>query len=93
MTPQIYSLVASVRRFFGRHHAIIFIVIVSLLFAVAIFTLYQIFIIAATPTTNGNSTIGGFNQKTIDQIKELHDSSNANTTITLPSPRPNPFVE
>ena len=93
MTPQLYSVAASVRRFFGRHHPIIFILIISLLFAVAIFTLYQIFIIAATPTTNGSDTIGGFDQTTINKIKELHDSSNADTTITLPSPRPNPFVE
>lgn len=93
MTPQLYSIAAIVRRFFGRHHPIIFILIIGILFAIAIFTLYQIFILAATPTTNGSNTIGSFDQATIDKIKQLHDSSNANTTITLPSPRPNPFVE
>lgn len=93
MTPQLFSFVNSVRRFFGRHHPVVFISVISLLMAIAIFLLYQVFASTNSPQPENSSTISDFDQKTIDKIKTLHDSSSADTTITLPSPRSNPFVE
>jgi hypothetical protein len=92
MTPQLYRFVDSTRVFFGRHHPVIFFAALGLGLAAAVFALYQVLMITATPPV-ATGTITGFDEKTVQKIKQLHDSSNTNTTITLPSPRPNPFVE
>ncbi len=94
MTPQLYMIINSLRRFFGHHHPVIFISIVGILIAVATLSLYQVFSLATdTESSNTSSTIGNFNKEAIDKIKQLHDSTNANTSINLPPARPNPFVE
>jgi hypothetical protein len=90
MTPQLYQLVGSARVFFGRHHPVIFFAILGLSLAAAVFTLYQVLPATSSGVT---STITGFDEATVQKIKQLHDSGTTNTTITLPSPRPNPFVE
>jgi cell division protein FtsL len=80
-----------VRRFFTKHHAVIFISFITLLLAIAIYTLYMSS--TAQPVDNPTSTIGQFDQATIDKIKELHDSSDATSELAFPESRSNPFTE
>lgn len=81
------------KRVISKQHLFLFIVISCILASVAIYSLYQVLTIANTPTQPPVSTIEGFDQKTIDQIKNLRDSTNATDNVVFPSPRQNPFVE
>lgn len=87
-----YSLLP-VRRFFAKHHAVIFVSISALLLALAIFMLYTVLTTATSDTTTQTSSLGGFDQQTIDKIKKLHDSSDSSDTLVFPSSHPNPFAE
>mgnify|MGYP001587036466 CR=1 FL=1 len=93
MNTQLSVLLDPLKKLLSKQHLFLFIVISCILFSVAIFSLYQVLTIASTPKEAPVSTIEGFDQKTIDQIKNLRDSGNAADTVALPSPRPNPFVE
>lgn len=93
MNTQLSVLLEPLRKLISKQHLFLFIVISCILFSIAIYSLYQVLTIANTPHETPASTIQGFDQRTIDQIKNLRDSSNATDTVTLPSPRPNPFVE
>ncbi len=88
-----YSLLP-VRRFFAKHHAVVFVSISTLLLALAIFMLYNVLTTATSDsTTTQTSSLGGFDQQTIDKIKKLHDSSDSSDTLVFPSSHPNPFAE
>lgn len=93
MTPQIYSMTNSFRRFFEQHHPVIFISVLSLLLAAAIFALYQVLTLSTDTVTPTTSTISSFDKKTVEKIKQLHLSSDPSSNLTFPSPRSNPFVE
>ena len=93
MNAQLSSVFDPLKKFISKQHLFLFVIISCILFSVAIYSLYQVLTIANTPKETPTSTIEGFDQKTIDQIKNLRDSSNATDTVSLPSPRPNPFVE
>lgn len=93
MTPQLYALRASARTFLMRHHPMIFTISILLLLITAIFSLYLITTMSPSTTTLSDSTVTGFNQKTVDQIKNLHDSAESADKLVFPSPRSNPFVE
>ena len=94
MTPQLYTTLMSFKAFFKRHHPIIFISLVGLLLAGAVFTLYQVLALSSVDASSTTSTIGNFDKKTVDMIKNLQISSDKNTSdLVFPSPRPNPFVE
>lgn len=92
MTPQLYALRASVRTFILRHHPTMFIVTILLLLIGATVSLY--FVTTETATVPPQeSIVTGFNQKTVDQIKNLHDSTESGDKLVFPTPRSNPFVE
>lgn len=92
MTPQLYTITKGLRSFLGLHHLVIFISIVGLLLSYAAYSLYEV--IASPPEADvPSSTIDVFDQETINKIKKLQDSSTGSTTVTLPYPRSNPFVE
>lgn len=94
MNTQLNLIANNVRTFLKTHHAILFISIVSLLLGVAVFSLYQVLSDALATPAGSNTTIQPFDQKTVDRIKRLHDSSDVGSeTIILPSSRPNPFGE
>jgi len=93
VTPQLYALRATARTFLMRHHPTIFIISLLLLFTIAVSSLYLITTMSTTATTLPDSTSTGFNQKTVDQIKNLHDSVESADKLVFPSPRSNPFVE
>ena len=93
MTPQLYTFSKNIRTFFGQHHAVIFATAIGLLLSLAIFSLYEVLVLPTSEPTTQSSVVDKFDQKTIDKIKTLHDSSNGTSSVTLPSPRPNPFVE
>lgn len=93
MTPQIYTFSKSIREFFSLHHAVIFVMAAGLLLSAAAYSLYET-LVAQPPSTNTpTNTIGTFDQATVDKIKTLKDSGTQKTSVTLPSPRPNPFTE
>jgi hypothetical protein len=93
MTVELYRLQKQLLAFLGRYHAVMFIASVSLILAYATFLLYQVVQTTSVQPDITKSSIAGFNQKTIDKIKNLHDSSATSSTVTLPSPRSNPFSE
>lgn len=94
MTPQIYQFFASTHNFVKKHHAILFISLLAVIVAYAITSFYQALTISFEKPINTNSTIQNFDQKTVDKIKNLHDSSDTSVgPIVLPSPRANPFSE
>lgn len=94
MTPQLYQLLASMRTFLKKHHAILFISLLGLIVAVAVIALYQALTVAFEKPVSTSSTIQTFDQKTVERIKNLHNSSdNSATALVLPSPRSNPFSE
>lgn len=94
MNSQLSTFFEPVQKIFSKHHFIIFAVISSVALGAAVYSLYDaIQASSAVTDTSLNSTIQGFDQDTIDSIKKLHDSSDTTQSLTLPSPRPNPFVE
>ncbi|USN96797.1 MAG: hypothetical protein H6797_01170 [Candidatus Nomurabacteria bacterium] len=93
MTPQLYTLTKAIRTFFVQHHTVIVVSAIGLLLSYATFTLYQITLGQPEPTNVPTSTIDKFDEDTVNKIKALRDSGNDKTTLKLPSPRPNPFVE
>lgn len=94
MTPQLYTLGKTIQSFFKHHHPILFFSLIALVLGVAVFMLYQVMAESTTDQSISTSTIGAFDQKTIEKIKELHSSgSSDNVNLVFPSPRPNPFVE
>ncbi len=93
MTPQLYSASRQVFRFIAKHHSVLFLSFVGLFMAVSIYIMYQVTDSTFAAPTNTTSTIPGFDQKTIDQIKKLNGNNNGNVTVQLPASRPNPFAE
>ena len=94
MTPQLYTLLKQTRGFLSQHHPVLFIAMIALLLGFAVYMLYEILNTSASDPNQTTSTIGTFDKKTVDKIKNLHISgSNGDTTLTFPSPRANPFVE
>ena len=93
MNLNTYDIVASIKGFFNKHHIVLYIVAASIFMSVIIYILYTIFMTASAPTQTQPVTIGNFDEKTILQIKRLHDSSSPDTTFALPSPRSSPFAE
>lgn len=92
MTPQLYALRATARTFLLRYHASLFIVSIFILLIVAASSLYLI-TTTSTTTTAADNIVTGFNQKTVDQIRNLRDSTDSPDKLVFPSPRSNPFVE
>lgn len=94
MTPQIYIAIANVRNILKKHHAFMFVVFIGLLLVFAVFSLYQVLSTSLVDSASANSTIDEFDQKTVDKIKNLHDSSDqTESSLVFPQPRPNPFDE
>jgi len=77
----------------GRHHAVIFIVVIVLLIAGSIFSLYRIVEDILNEPIEPTSTIPTFDEDTIKKIQKLHSSTDRIGNIVLPSPRENPFTE
>jgi len=92
MSPQLYPLAVKLRTLFSRHYAVLYVCVIGLLLAFAVFSLYQVLLVTSEPSTASN-TSGAFDQSTIKKINALNDSTEQPGTFALPSPRPNPFVE
>jgi len=93
MSGDLSSILAPLKSFFAKHHPVVFISIILLLLALAIFLLYGLLAIANSTETDTTSTIRPFDKTTIDKIKQLHGSGDSPEPIVFPSPRVNPFVE
>jgi len=92
MTPELYKFGKQLSNGLKTHHVVLFISTLCILLSIGIFVMYQTTQSTFTIPNVTTSTITDFNQKTIQEIKDLHDST-TKTTVTLPSPRPNPFTE
>lgn len=79
--------------FIAKHHPVIFITVVILLLASAIFTLYLSTNSSLNQTREPTNTIGAFDKTTIDKIKNLQSSNDTKSTLVFPTPRSNPFTE
>lgn len=77
----------------GKYHFGIFFTIAGILLAYAVYLLYATFMLTAKSPTIEPSTLGQFDKDTVQKIKELHDSTNADTKVTFPANRTSPFVE
>ena len=94
MTPQFYLYLDGLKKFVSRHHPVIFITSICLALAACVGLLYWVLVLTGVDESTTTSTITSFDEETIERIKNLNISSNsAGATLTLPSPRPNPFVE
>lgn len=94
MTPQFYLYINGFKKFVGRHHPVIFIASMGLALAACVGLLYWVLVLTSVDDSTTTSTITSFDQETIERIKNLNISTNsAGATLTLPSPRSNPFVE
>ncbi len=93
MNDQLTSFFAPVSGFFAKHHSVVFASALVLLLAVSIYALYDVTTKATAPVSNSGSTISDFDRKTIDKIKNLHDSSDVSDTLVFPAPRSSPFSE
>lgn len=81
-----------VKHFVNKHHAVLFISIIALLLALAVYILYET---SNTTVSNDNpiSSIGQFDKVTIEKIKNLRDSNTGNDKINLPCPRQSVFTD
>ena len=94
MTQNLYTLLNPLRAFVQRHHPIMFISFVGLSLAIGILSLYDVLTVTFETPDASQSTISSFDQRTVDKIKNLHDSSNSTVnTLVFPTPRANPFIE
>lgn len=91
MKIEIPPALAPVKQFFTKHHAVLFISLITLLLSLAVYLLYMATL--AKPAEAPVSTITRFDQATVDRIKNLHDSSDSSNKLVFPSPRANPFTE
>ena len=94
MSPQLYAYSRFLRAFFAKHHPIIFVSTICIAIGLAVLSLSQVLSkLNEASNVTPTSTIQGFDDKTVDKIKQLRISSDGDETIELPSPRANPFVE
>ncbi len=93
MTLEFYAINKKIIAFFSRYHMVTFILLSCLLLVVAVYLLFAVIESTNASPTNASSTITGFDQKTIDKIKDLRDSNSGTAQLQLPSPRSNPFSE
>lgn len=93
MMNQLRDALLLIRRFFEKHHTVLFISFIAILLMLCIYFLYSTVIQNPMTSEETTSTISQFDQKTIEKIKNLHDSSDASQTLQYPTGRINPFVE
>lgn len=88
------TLIISVIKAFQRYNLTIFIVVLTGGLATAVLLLNAA-LQEASDTTNYTSDLGssGFDQATMDRVKQLHTSSEATADTPLPDGRINPFSE
>lgn len=82
------QLLHSYSHFMHRYHVVIFTIIIIGGLSVATYLMYQV---TAPPSATGTNTSTGFDQATIDRIKNLHSSDDTQAPLDLPSGRTNPF--
>jgi len=79
--------------FIAKHHPVLFITITTLLLATAIFVLYDSTTATLNQTRETTNSIGAFDKKTIEKIKNLQSSNDTKSTLVFPTSRYNPFTE
>jgi hypothetical protein len=92
MTPELYALSNQLTASLKKHHVVLFISCLGIMLSVAIYLMYQTTQSTFVLPNATSSSITDFDQKTIQKIKDLHDSSTS-PTVMLPASRPNPFSE
>lgn len=83
-----------VHKFLSKHHPVIFICFIAILLSIAVYSLYDVMKAAEVPSdSTATTTATQFDEKTIDRIKKLHNSSDTSDALTFPTSRFNPLVE
>lgn len=83
-----------VKRFFNRHHGVIYAVLVCIGLAVAIYMLLNIINNSSLPADYSPPTTNTtFDTDTIERVKELIPLSEQPKPIELPEGRTNPFTQ
>jgi hypothetical protein len=94
MNIEVGDLGKIISKAISKYHFSIFLTIVGILLAYAVYLLYVTFSITTeSPTTVQTSTLGQFDKDTVKKIKELHDSTNADVNMDFPTNRISPFAE
>ncbi|MFZ2544676.1 MAG: hypothetical protein WAW80_01740 [Candidatus Saccharimonadales bacterium] len=93
MNNQLVVILDPLRKIISKYHALLFFAVIALSFAFAIYSLNDVLSLSNTTTEKVSSNISGFDQKTIDKIKNLHGSNDTADSVVFPTPRSNPFVE
>lgn len=85
---------APVTRFLGKYHTVIFISLISILLAVAMYMLYQVLTVSDTTAAPTDSSIAPFDKETIKRIDDLSASGDkTKVELQFPTSRANPFAE
>lgn len=79
-------------RFFHRYHFVIFVVTALGGLAMVVFLLNQTIQLSTDTTSTSETPIAGFDTKTIENLRNLKQTSSSET-LQFPSSRINPFVE
>lgn len=88
LRPQLFT------NFLKRHHPVIFTVVALLILSGIILSLYLVIDQTLHQDTQPEADISSnFDEKTIENIRQLQTSKDAKSTLELPSSRSNPFTE
>mgnify|MGYP001580651317 CR=1 FL=1 len=94
MNIELGTVGKALQHFIGRHHAVLYVSVIGLLIAGAIFSLYLVNVLATSaPDATPPLTSTQFDEETIDRIKNLRLSDGEVSSVELPEERANPFVE
>lgn len=82
------QMIRSYSNFMHRYHVVIFTIVIIGGLSVATYLMYN----ATTPdSSTTNTTTSGFDQVTIDRIKNLHSADDTQEPLRMPAGRTNPF--
>lgn len=90
---QLTIALAPLRKFFEKHHVVLYISFIAILLIVCIYLLYSAAVQTPIDDSATTNAMSQFDQETTEKIKKLHDSSDTSQALSFPTGRINPFVE
>ena len=94
MTIELYVINKKLIAFFSRYHMVTFAFLACIFLAIVVYLLFMIIDSTTVAPTDASSTITGFDQQTVDKIKELRDSNSGSAEFHIPpGSRQSPFSE
>ncbi len=87
------SIGKSISNFFGRFHAILFLILIAGAITYCMFSIISIIDLSSRADASSKTISSSFDQKTIERVDQL-ESRDKNTPIDIPTnQRVNPFVD